>query len=263
MRIKEIIYRKLIVPLFKRYAYLDSELIETAFLHKETFLPYKNYCNGEKDVVVCGAGPTLNKYKPIEGAIHIAVNRAFLYDKVSFDFIFAQDYEGINMVEEQLINYRRDNCVKFLGTQPIGNSKKVIPESLIIKAGAKKFNTDWFIPDGPTKGKLIVDIDKKPLCNMYNVGQSVMQLALYFNPRRIYIVGCDMSGNHFARGNQTDEQVETQRKIVEHTWATKTKELLRRWSEIKEFAKIYYPDTEIISVNPVGLKGMFKDLYQD
>ena len=243
--------------------FAESELIDTAILHKETFLSYKNLCNGEKDVVVCGAGPSLNKYKPIDGAIHIAVNRAFLFDKVNFDFIFAQDYEGINMVQEQLINYRKDSCVKFLGTQPIGNPKKVIPESLIIKAGAKKFNTDWFIPDGPVNGKLVVDIDKKPLCNMYNVGQSVMQLALYFNPRRIYIVGCDMSGNHFARGNQTDEEVEAQRKIMESRWTNLTKDLLRRWSEIKEFAKIYYPDTEIISVNPVGLKGMFKDWCQE
>ena len=263
MRIIDRIKKKIIEILYIRKTYIESELIDTAILHKETFLPYKNLCKGEKDVVVCGAGPTLNNYKPIDGAIHIAVNRAFLYDKVNFDFIFAQDYEGINMVVDQLINYRKDNCVKFLGTQPMSDSKKVIPESLIIKAGAKKFNTDWFIPDGPINGELVVDIDKKPLCNMYNVGQSVMQLALYFNPRRIYIVGCDMSGNHFARGNQTDAQVEEQRKIMENRWTTRKKELLRRWSEIKEFAKIYYPDTEIISVNPIGLKGMFKDLYQE
>ena len=263
MRIIEKIKNKIINFLFVRSAYLESELIATSILHRETFLPYKNLCHGEKDVVVCGAGPTLNKYKPIEGAIHIAVNRAFLFDKVNFDFIFAQDYFGIKMVQEQLINYRKDKCIKFLGTQPLWYKQGIIPESLIIKAGAKKFNTDWFIPGGPINGKLVVDIDKKPLCNMYNVGQSVMQLALYFNPRRIYIVGCDMSGNHFANGNQTKEQVETERKLIEHIWATRTKELLRRWSEIKEFAKIYYPDTEIISVNPVGLKGMFKDLYQD
>ena len=132
MRIIEIINRKLISPLFKKYAYIEEELIATSILHKETFLPYKNLCNGEKDVVVCGAGPTLNKYKPIEGAIHIAVNRAFLFDKVDFDFIFAQDFEGINMVEEQLINYRKGKCIKFLGTQPFSNPKKVIPVFILI-----------------------------------------------------------------------------------------------------------------------------------
>lgn len=29
------------------------------------------------------------------------------------------------------------------------------------------------------------------------------------------------------------------------------------------FAKQYYPNTEIISVNPVGLKGIFTDLYTE
>ena len=33
------------------------------------------------------------------------------------------------------------------------------------------------------------------------------------------------------------------------------------WKELKRFAEVYYPTTEIISVNPVGLRGMFKDLY--
>ena len=32
---------------------------------------------------------------------------------------------------------------------------------------------------------------------------------------------------------------------------------------LKEFAEIYYPDVEIISVNPVGLKGLFADIYMD
>ena len=34
-------------------------------------------------------------------------------------------------------------------------------------------------------------------------------------------------------------------------------------NEIKKFVETYYPETEIISVNPVGLKGIFKDLYQE
>jgi len=34
------------------------------------------------------------------------------------------------------------------------------------------------------------------------------------------------------------------------------------WKFFKEIAKKYCPDTEIISINPVGLKGLFhKDIY--
>ena len=35
------------------------------------------------------------------------------------------------------------------------------------------------------------------------------------------------------------------------------------WKKMKEFAELYYPDTEIISVNPVGLKGLFKDEFTE
>ena len=30
---------------------------------------------------------------------------------------------------------------------------------------------------------------------------------------------------------------------------------------VKKFSALHYPDMEIISVNPVGLKGMFHDVY--
>lgn len=35
------------------------------------------------------------------------------------------------------------------------------------------------------------------------------------------------------------------------------------WEQMKKFIRGHYPDVEIISVNPVGLKGMFKDIYTD
>ena len=34
------------------------------------------------------------------------------------------------------------------------------------------------------------------------------------------------------------------------------------WHQLKRFAQVFYPNTEIISINPVGLKGIFKDEYQ-
>lgn len=32
---------------------------------------------------------------------------------------------------------------------------------------------------------------------------------------------------------------------------------------LKMFASKYYPDIKIYSINPVGLKGLFKDIYTD
>ena len=38
---------------------------------------------------------------------------------------------------------------------------------------------------------------------------------------------------------------------------------IKNWKKLNFFANRYYPDTEIISINPVGLKGIFKDIYQE
>ena len=31
------------------------------------------------------------------------------------------------------------------------------------------------------------------------------------------------------------------------------------WTKLKKFVQIYYPETKIISINPVGLKGVFDE----
>ena len=41
----------------------------------------------------------------------------------------------------------------------------------------------------------------------------------------------------------------------------KANELKEDYKLMKEFAGLHYPETEIISVNPVGLKGIFKEIY--
>ena len=38
---------------------------------------------------------------------------------------------------------------------------------------------------------------------------------------------------------------------------------VKGYQEIKKFAEQLYPDTEIISINPVGLKGVFHNMYTE
>ena len=44
---------------------INAKILSAALTNQEAFSEFKNYCNG-KSVVVCGAGPTLQKYKPIK-----------------------------------------------------------------------------------------------------------------------------------------------------------------------------------------------------
>lgn len=73
-------------------------------------------------------------------------------------------------------------------------------------------------------------------------------------PKKIYLVGCDCSlGGYF--NNEKLNKKEKQNYL-------NTVEIIENWKKLKFFANRYYPDTEIISINPVGLKGVFKDIYQ-
>ena len=239
-----------------------QDTVTAALLHKNTFLPYKNLCKGKQDIVVCGAGPSLNKYKPLAGALHIAVNRAFLYDKVDFDFIFAQDFDGIRMVIPELIDYRPDHCVKFLA-QTRTQNRKTIPESLALKCKAKRFICDYYIYGDGFKSKPVLDLENRALGGMPNVGMSVIQLALYMNPKKIYIVGCDMSGTHAMNGNQSKKELSAEEKQFDSYWKQEQTRLINKWIELKSFAETYYPETRTISINPVGLNGVFEDVFQE
>ena len=90
-----------------------------------------------------------------------------------------------------------------------------------------------------------------------------MQFILYTNPSKIYLVGidCSSAGHFNQKQDTTEEHAKRMKDRGEDLfqWADLTQ---RFWYELKEFACQYYPGTEIISVNPVGLRGLFKDLDQ-
>jgi len=75
-----------------------------------------------------------------------------------------------------------------------------------------------------------------------------MIFALFTQPAKIYLVGCDVTnGGYFYSDDVNNLEI----KIV-----------LEGWVRVRDLQKIHYPNTEIISINPVGLKGMFTDEYR-
>ena len=51
--------------------YVSSTHVAASMCNSETFKPILD-CNIGREVVLCGAGPTLKQYKPINGALHVA-----------------------------------------------------------------------------------------------------------------------------------------------------------------------------------------------
>lgn len=232
---------------------ISSKNFAVAELHKKTFLKYKNSNKG-KDVVLCGAGPSLNYYEPInEQCKHLALNRAILKENIQFDYIFAQDWKGIFNIIDDIKNYKGRNCIKFIGHQD-GCLNEQIPESKILEFDCERFYTDIYKYRLSNKFQFAYDITTQPLGNFGTIAFPAMQFLLWTNPRRIYIVGCDSAPvGHFSG----EELPSNKRALGDETYPR----IIRQWKMFKDFAQLYYPNVEIISVNPIGLKGIFSDTY--
>lgn len=245
--------RSLCADLLEDIIHMNEYCLSTAFMHRETFLPFKNKHNGQ-EIVIVATGPSLNDYKPIPGAVHIGVNMSVKNDKVNLDYLFLQDcHERTKDELEAIINYRPSTCIKFFGLSSILNNTTRYPasESDTIRANARRYRTDNLWEKRIEKRHYFqLDISTQPLADFGTVVFSALQFALWTNPKRIYLVGCDCSN----LGHFNDPKTNT---TLDGNF------LKLGYEKFKEFALAYYPNTEIISVNPVGLKGLFKDLEQN
>ena len=227
--------------------------LNIAFLHQKTFGEYRN-CYAGKTVVLVGAGPTLNQFEPIKNAVYVGLNRAFKYDKVHFDYLFTIDKRGLDIIEE---NYQEDflkyDCIKFVGDQNLGKDYQ-IPQSFgngIPSVRRYKTTANYMAEE------FCVDIDTAALVNSTSCSIQAMQFILFTNPKKIYVTGVDCTASlkeHFI-GGSFDNATRNEDVCACDAWH------INGWKSLKLFIETYYPETEIFMVNPVRLKGLFKDVY--
>lgn len=227
--------------------YISNEVITANIiqdLHQKTFPQYKN-CNLGKDIVIVACGPTMKFYKPIKDAIHIGLNKAYQNNQIKLDYIFAQDYSSIKTYIDEIINY---NANIFLGSFLIQNyngyTNFIIPEKY---KNIEKIN---YYYSNFSKNVYYPYLEYYGLMDFGSVAFPAAQFALYTQPKRIYLVGCDCSSSGYFDGSK-----QPYRHSLSH--------LIEPWKEFKKYCRIYYPEVEIISVNPVGLKGIFNEIYTD
>lgn len=224
--------------------------ISTARLHEKAFGEFKNRCQGQ-DVVLVAGGPSVREYRPIPGAVHIGVNAAYKCAKVDFDYLFVQDVHGRRGMLDEINAYRPPRgCVKFYGImdeRKMGNDY-TIPESDALLVGARRYRVD----NRNSRWGMQLDITSSDLACYGTVALPAAQFALWMNPRRLYLVGCDCSTGYFYCDGEGDPRL-----------AKRHDDMLRGYRALKRFASKWYPATEIISINPVGLKGMFTDMAQN
>ena len=206
--------------------------------HKASFSQFRR-CHTGRDVVVVATGPTMNLYTPIEGAVHIGVNAAFRNKQIPLDYYFTTDYEHRSEWFQELKNC---DFVKFFGQYPAGEYRDrfQIPEDIIEENHGRRY-----FQAAPNED-IHLNFGYYPLMGFYSVVFQALHFALYTNPKRIFLVGCDCSGEGYFDGS---------RQISAN--AAKWR---KGYEKVKAFADRFYPQTEIISINPVGLKGLFREM---
>lgn len=226
-------------------------LIQCQELHKKTFGPYKNAFKG-KEVVLVASGPTSSYYKPIEGAIHVGVNNACLLDNVELDYLFCQDFYMDEEKRQQIVNYRPGKCKKFFGRIPDNrmNACKKTKEASHVRRIPRYFveeaeASEYYVYD-LMQNRIAYDIEKEPMV-ADSVANVAFQFILHCHPAKIYLVGCDCSSGYF----------------YESKVAFNNSIMIPKWKSLKEYADALYPDVEIASINPVGLAGVFNNIYDE
>ena len=222
---------------------------QVAELHRVNLLPYKNIYI-KKILAVCGSGPTLNFYNQLKNVVHIGLNRSFEKENLKVDYIFAWDLPNLmkndKMFYQKIKNYPAKKILgRFLNSNVPQVNDKVVQELDAIQLFSSAMHG---YPLPMFDEEIHYDIEHYPLMDFCSVAFGAFHFALYTGAQKILLVGIDnkLSG-YFTKEHRQDFLM--------------TENILRGWRKVKTFCDIYYPNVEIISVNPVGLKGIFKDVY--
>lgn len=203
---------------------------------------YRN-CHQNKEIVIVGGGASLKYYKHLgDDKIYIGINRAYKIKDTKFDYLFCQDREPDILDEINFINYRSESCKKFIGHITLADT----PYRYRLNHYVQIKNSELYILDNERMGKIPINISIEPFADLCGTVFSAMQFCLYTNPKRIYLYGFDCNVSHSFEKEEAKWDLSYQ---------------YNSWIKIKEFIEQNTHGIEIISVNPVSLKGLFKDVY--
>lgn len=223
--------------------------LEVQNLHSKVF-PQFRHCNAGKNVTIIGCGPTIKYYNNEADFLNIGLNKAILLDNINFYATFCFDGGILKTCPNYMDLIKSKKYIKFIGKFLHPQFEYNFPEikdeekyNIYRYYGAKRHG---FPNLRDFEYSLHTDISTYPLADFYSVSFAALHFALYTYPQKIYLVGLDtaQTGNFFDKDTSYNYR-----------------KMFLGYKKFKEFAQRYYPETEIISVNPIGLKGLFKDVY--
>ncbi|MEY8338954.1 hypothetical protein AALB16_13195 [Lachnospiraceae bacterium 62-35] len=240
--------------------YRVEEQNEVCITNTEAFKEFEN-CNYGKDVIVAATGPTAKYYKPMENAVHIGVNYAWRMQDIPIDYLFIQDGNREIKDYQEMLSGALEKVEGTIFLARYLKRELMNEVEYPVQADSKGRDLRRYWIEGAGYGglefpsEIYQNICCHPLMDFTSVIFSALHFALWTYPKRIYLVGCDTNGftGHFYEDGKNCNS---------RFYAD-----LNRWKYgyacVKKFADFYYPNTEIISINPVGLKGLFRDEYTE
>lgn len=202
-------------------------------------------CFTDKNIVIIGGGPSLKYLDSLpEDTIKIGINRAYQMGNINFDYLFAQDKFKKQKDIDGFIDYNPDSCTKFIGLHTKQNQIR-IRQATISKI--KKRELYVLNNRRPQDTLSPIDISLEPFAWYSGTVFAALQFCLFANAKRIYLAGFDCSnGGHSFSDNKIEYDQTHQYEY---------------WQYFKYFKDTYFEDTEIVSINPINLKNLFRNVY--
>ena len=202
-------------------------------INNEAFLKFKNI-NYNKDVVLISSDESINNYINIENAIYVGINDSINNNNIKLDYYFCSKLEDIPK--------KYYECKIFYGlydenTKDNFDNKKYYNIENVIK---------YIIGNPYIKNNFVYDISSLPIPNFGDIIFTAIQFIFWTNPKTIYIAGYDIK-------KYLNFEVENNISLYRDT--------INLWRSLEIFRNNFYPNTNIISINPVGLSNIFKDIY--
>jgi len=227
---------------------------------------YKNIHKG-KSGVLFATGPSLNQFtpnlldEPLEDVVKVGVNSFIYKDDVDLDYYFcAQDVAK----EPSDHPHKSDDAPEILLKTPLFD--KILEKCDKVKVFCaysvdgkrhhelfndeeiERMNAETYELDSRLGAKRFrKDISSGPLFN-HSISFPALQFLLYVGVTKIYLVGCDSSG---GKSYLMPEAPAWRLALNGYK--------IGQWRDFRDFREEEYPEVELVSVNPIGLKGMFRD----
>lgn len=216
--------------------------------YHHNLLKYKDKHKGET-CYIFGSGPTINNFKIQEPGIFIGCNHIIKHNYIKKNlkyYFFGHGYPDYNKNNTVYNNHREevDNLGNHIEKFAMVSRDNDISVHNFTKEMIESLHKINAIPCDITIPCINKNIHEESLTNC-SIVMPACQFALYAGFSTIYLVGCDCTG-YFHTNNFTLKQ--NNFKIDTH--------ILPYWIKMYEHKNKHYPSTKIISLNPIGLKGV-------